>query len=524
MRDPKIAITLEGTRDPLVMTNPSFLDFFVLEAGDYVEQLDGLLHGATSSGPDSGALQRVARALRGSATMAKLNGFAGVAAGIERVGRALHEQTLTWGPALEATLIAAVDDLKILLRNAKAWSPSDEQRAVDRTAELTALAPHASPRVSSGLSGLTFFASEATNIAAGLELLATRPDDRETAAHVLRRARALRGVAGVTGISDLSEVLDATDDASRDLEQGDRPLARANERVIRTAGAVLRVIAIELRDGRDMQPEAPERRAFAQAVDAWSDQETARERVVPIAQFFFSDGGPHIIQSATHPPTSSADRFRLELVSRGEHLRGILDAARGRPDESPERVRRQLRQSLVGIARAMASFGETELGALVDAMAARVQSAATIEMESMDRLATALTNPGDRGERVRDQLTRTTPAATAAPVAPPPRTTPFPKRMPRQTPPVGAVTAPADVFAALDAGIDAIERLELQPLALPSVRSEAELVSIDTLLYRGKSALARAREVRDEIRGAGMGAPPQALDELFDLLDLAVAE
>jgi len=65
-----------------------FLDFFVLEASDYIEQLDGLLAHAGAMSPDADSLQRLARALRGSATMAKLPAFAELAGAVERIGRA----------------------------------------------------------------------------------------------------------------------------------------------------------------------------------------------------------------------------------------------------------------------------------------------------------------------------------------------------------------------------------------------------------------------------------------------------
>src|SRR5262245_63460392 len=77
-----------------------FLEFFILEASEYVEQLDGLLLAGGSGGPDPNAVQRVARALRGTATMAKLPAFADLAAAVERVGRAMHERPLTWDPCL----------------------------------------------------------------------------------------------------------------------------------------------------------------------------------------------------------------------------------------------------------------------------------------------------------------------------------------------------------------------------------------------------------------------------------------
>lgn len=48
-----------------------------------------------------------------------------------------------------------------------------------------------------------------------------------------------------------------------------------------------------------------------------------------------------------------------------------------------------------------------------------------------------------------------------------------------------------------------------------------EPVPVEILLYRGRSALGRALELRDEIRRQGGTPPAEQLDELFDLLDLA---
>src|SRR5947209_14045039 len=101
-----------------------FLEFFILEASDYVEQLDGMLLGGSAAGPDADAMQRVARALRGTATMAKLPSFAEVAAAVERVGRAMQDGALRWDPALGGAMIATIDDLKALLHAARTWSPA----------------------------------------------------------------------------------------------------------------------------------------------------------------------------------------------------------------------------------------------------------------------------------------------------------------------------------------------------------------------------------------------------------------
>jgi hypothetical protein len=48
-------------------------------------------------------------------------------------------------------------------------------------------------------------------------------------------------------------------------------------------------------------------------------------------------------------------------------------------------------------------------------------------------------------------------------------------------------------------------------------------VAIDTLLYRGPAAVARARAVRDLLRAQPGPPDPALLNELYDLLDLAAA-
>ena len=51
------------------------LDFFVLEASEYTEQLDGALARSAGNAPDLDLFTRNARALRGSATMARVDGI-----------------------------------------------------------------------------------------------------------------------------------------------------------------------------------------------------------------------------------------------------------------------------------------------------------------------------------------------------------------------------------------------------------------------------------------------------------------
>ena len=91
-------------------------------------------------------------------------------------------------------------------------------------------------------------------------------------------------------------------------------------------------------------------------------------------------------------------------------------------------------------------------------------------------------------------------------------------------PSLGGARTPARVAALLDSGILAIESLGGQPLAAAVEIPEEALVPIGSLLYRGRAALDRAAELRDEMRQAGGSANKAALDELFELIDLARTE
>src|SRR5207253_1514800 len=61
-------------------------DFFALEAGEYLERLDGML--AKGDSPSADEIVRLARALRGSALMASQPAIARAAAGLEVLARA----------------------------------------------------------------------------------------------------------------------------------------------------------------------------------------------------------------------------------------------------------------------------------------------------------------------------------------------------------------------------------------------------------------------------------------------------
>lgn len=555
---------------------PGFLDFFILEASEYVEQIDGVLLDASTSGPDAEAMQRLARALRGTATMAKIPSFADLAAGIERVGRALQDGSLRWEPALGGALVAAIDDLKTLLRSVRGWSVTDDDRANARTAELSRYAPKRASATpgESGTPGSStapppFLATEAANIAAGLELLTTRSGDAETASNVLNRVRGLRGVAGVKEVAPLAEVLEATEDSARGLESGSEQMSPEARQLLETAATYLRTLSSALRGGGDVNAASPERDAFFAAQDDWANHAGERERVVPIAELFYDDGGAGVVDQSQNPPTSASERFRLELVSLGEHLRQVVDGARRANDSvSVNRARRDLRGALRALQAAAASFGEREIAEFVASHAAAVDEPDFRGLPALDDLASLLADPGVGGERLRTRLrevardqemtiavgsgsadesgveltARLTPMPSARPVPPvplpafaPPATPPRAATPPRTATPAAPIAAretrtPAtngsagNAASLIDSTIAAIDRLSSNPFSQPVPIPEDNVVPIESLLYRGRAALDRAVEIRDEIRRGGTQPDPVALEELFDLLELARAE
>jgi chemotaxis protein histidine kinase CheA len=503
----------------------SFLDFFVLEASEYVEQIDGLLLRATATGPDADALQKIARALRGSATMAKLTSFAELASAVESVGRALRQGGLRWDARLQGAITAAVDDLKILVRAARSWSPAEDQWAMRRVAELGQYVPAvdaASPAVASPASPV-FFAAETSNIAAGLELLATRPDNRDGAINVLRRIRALRGVAGVREIPALAEVTEAAESAVRPLELGEPRLSSEQVNLLRTAADLLRAVSTSISTGQAVTIETPQYKSFLAALDAMLSDIAGADRVVPIADLFYDDKGPFVISASPNPPTTPAQRFRMEVVSLGEHLHKVIDEARAATDAiQREHARGELGRALRAIRATAASFGQMAVAQTVEAY---LEQTGNLNVSALDAIASFATT--------------ISPAATA----------PTPPVLPAQrlTQPRPVVTAPesgapasqhARVFAAvsgrpvsslksmavsLDSTIAAFESLSSERMA-EQVALNDDVLPVDALLYRGRAALDRAVELRDAIRRAGGPPSPEVLEELYDLVELARVE
>ncbi len=309
------------------MSNPLGVDdFFVLEAGEYLERLTMLVGGGGTPAADD--LVRYARALRGSALMASQGAIARAAGGLEALVRIYRDGRRGWDAALAATAVSGVHELKTLVGNIRRWTAADTA-AAERLAASLESAAGLVPARSSGPAptGATdagvraFVAREGALVASALDqaaqALRADPSSRDPLQAVLRRMQPLRGLAALGDLPPLPELLEGVEGALNDLNRGTLSPSVARELFEAGAVAVSRAARDVAQTGRP-DPEAPEARRFA---DLLLRSRSPDVEVVPIESLFFQDRGPGILHRGTAPrPVPGVALPRVELVSRGEHL------------------------------------------------------------------------------------------------------------------------------------------------------------------------------------------------------------
>lgn len=124
------------------MTTPARLvDFFILEAGDYLTRLETL---ATMKGlqpSDAAQFAAAARGLRGSATMAKATGVSKLALTVERIATGVVQGATKWEPGLQRALVGAIEDLKLVVRSVRSWGAEQDARVDEALKGLARYAP-----------------------------------------------------------------------------------------------------------------------------------------------------------------------------------------------------------------------------------------------------------------------------------------------------------------------------------------------------------------------------------------------
>ena len=550
-------------------------DFFALEAGEYLERLDGLL--AKGDNPSADEIVRLARALRGSALMANRHAIARTAAGLEALARAVREGRRAWDPQTQQLALRGVDDLKVFVRQAGSWTDADTAKAEALALELEQVAgrPSAQIRAVEAL-GLdagarAFVAREGAAIAGALEraaqALRANPLAHDPLQHVMRALQPLRGLAALSDLPPLPDLLEGIERSIGELSRsGLKPPANVGD-LFQVAGSAIARAAREVAERGRPDPEGADFRQFAGLLVKFMESEPD---TVSIGSLYYSDSGPHIVSRGV-PAARPSALGKLELVSHGEHLRQAADSL----ERAPSATQRELRAHTLGTTfRALANAGG---GVLADrvaqfAIAAREAVASGIAVSSAAAFAAELRRAGDLLARSGagdeealatelDSLTaalRTIqPGAAPAAAAPAPRPAPAPPPAPPRAatpavPSVRAAPAPAPApvppqradqtatetpdlvgsWAAYqrlaEGGFGAASLTDLvagTPLGLPAPTPpspEAPAVDVRTLLYRGDGALRRAQELRAAAKRASGDDLRELVEEVCDLVALAL--
>jgi chemotaxis protein histidine kinase CheA len=276
-------------------------EFFAMEAGEYLEQLDTLVSAA--AGPDRDEFLRVSRALRGSALMANQAAIGDTAAALENLARALREDRVSWDSGTKQIAVRSIDGLKILVRRATDWTEAESSKASSVAAELNDAAGHVTaPRRSIadqiGIDAGTraFIAREGASVASALAQVAHALQrgtvNEEQFETVIRVERAI--AAAVGGMESPNEFALLFDSAARGVSNASKEITVSGE----------------------AQADSPEAKEFARRLGTVLE---VGDDVIPIQSLYFEDAGPHVLVEGTQ--ASAPGRLvQLESVAHGEHL------------------------------------------------------------------------------------------------------------------------------------------------------------------------------------------------------------
>ncbi|HEU4570224.1 MAG TPA: hypothetical protein VFS07_06610, partial [Gemmatimonadales bacterium] len=319
------------------MTTPlGMLDYFAMEAGEYIDRLRGLVDIADQ--PPAADLVRYARALRGAALMANQQPIARGANGLEALARAVRDGQRAWDGTTQDVARRAVESLAGFIKRASQWTAADGQAAEQLAKDLEALAGGAatplrvpsaaapaaaaeSPALDAG--ARAFLARESALIATALgqaaAALRTAPPAKEALAGVLRRMQPLRGLAALGDLPPLPDLLEAVDRAVNDLSRLEHtPPGTAD--VFESAAQALTRAARDVTERGLPTPDAEESQRFAGLVLRTFVPPSG---TVPIATLLAE--GEAVVPGSASGAAVTGSIGRVELVSQGEYLAAAAD-------------------------------------------------------------------------------------------------------------------------------------------------------------------------------------------------------
>ena len=404
---------------------------------------------------------------------------------------------------------------------------------------------------------LGFFRQEAAECLDQLDqLLADGADAPPDAASFLSHARALRGSATMTRLGGLPEFTATLERLAAGLRDDAVRWDARLHFAVRGALVELRALVARVEQWTDAEQRLARTHSVALAavaagyLGAAATAASPASPVVPISRLFPDDGAAGLVERNPAPPITIAERFRTDMAAAADGVaREAATLAGGERGTQLLALSDAVRRALLGLADAAESYGATSIATLAMRMArspverprerAAIQAFAQLLMDrehSDSELAArvreaTVTWPGADALPAPEHAAARTPARPVTPLAAV-AVAPVSAAPSRQPPAAMSPVLPTPVTATAVSSATPVRAATPPRTATPLPASELPLVPIETLLYRGPAALARARTVRDALRDAwqrvgGTAIDPVAaslLDELSDLLDLAAAD
>jgi hypothetical protein len=241
-------------------------EYFVNEADDVLSRIDAALDRLDAGEGDADDLALQARALRGSAHLARELRVYRAGLGLEAAARALSNGGLSWSAEVSRHTRHTMEDLYALVHGGEADGAADTRvdRVLDRWralgVELPALPPRSGSDKSRGENGANrdfrqFAAQEvaaiATEIDSGLKELAAAPRELDPVRVVLRRQRALLGSARLAEVATVAETLHAVDAIAQLIIKLNVPVRDEWFDALKAARDALNSASAPLRKGED---------------------------------------------------------------------------------------------------------------------------------------------------------------------------------------------------------------------------------------------------------------------------------
>lgn len=485
-------------------------EYFLTESAEYLDRLEALVR---EDAPDALEMLRLARALRGSAQMAREDRVRRLAATLESAARELQSGDRVWDEDLRTRATRTVADLRHLCRagedDSSAEASADE--ALERWRQVGVQPGGADAAVPGASAGggpefdaelRSYVEAEVRGVISELEravpALTRSPMARDPLKSILRKQRALLGAAGLQRFPVISETLRTIEDVTRLVARQNAAVEGDTLSVYRHAHTVLLQAVQALPRGGT----GAEQGAGVEELRGLRDRVLSGAAPEPAAQPPAAPPGGE--------PVEVLNFFRTEsnkLIDRIERMAGAFAAA------TPDRRRQlgeELRIALDALRDTSRTFGfEGPARAAEQARTTMETGSATSLLEMVDRLREVVGDVGAEASR-SDGFATTRAEAVGGPA-------------PGAGPVAGQDAAPAAAPAAAQGAEQGVAPGGRQSDARVPTTAESEVVPIESLLYSGDAALRRALELRERLAAIDDDEARRTVDELFDLIRLAMS-